>query len=267
MQEKELTNFYSDHSDEIIKKRVHSSYALRRYVHEAQYESVAKYVPKGARVLDAGCGEGALSVLLAERGVTVVGTDISKPNIERAQAFAKERGVTIPFSVADASALPFEDQSFDVVISSHVLEHLPDFDAGLRELLRVSRGRVIFAVPTALSALSFVQLGHGWFYVLSLRSLFAFFVGVGRVLYALISRADGVNETYAGTDAPHVFRFPWVVRRHIARAGARLVHQEASTLAPPFFGMLVPLARFIDQYRGMPVLKELGYGTTFVIER
>lgn len=262
----DFKDFYSSYHDKIIDKRFASEYALRRYAHLEQYQSVVAHVQSGQSVLDAGCGEGVLSVMLAKKGARVVGCDLSEPNIARAKEYAKSEGVSVDFLVGDASKLPFPDKTFDVVVSSHVLEHLPDFDVGLRELFRVSKGKAVVAVPTALNGLSFVQLGGGWFYLKGLRSFAAFFIGIGRVLYALITGADGVDETYAGSDMPHVFRFPWIVRRHIRAAGGRVVAQEASTLALPYFEALLPISRVLDTLRAKSFFRELGYGTTFIIE-
>jgi ubiquinone/menaquinone biosynthesis C-methylase UbiE len=79
---------------------------------------------------------------------------------------AKSQGVEslTTFLEADAEHLPFADKSFDVVISSHVLEHLPDFDQGFRELCRVARKRVIVALPTGLNGCAMALLGgdHGY---------------------------------------------------------------------------------------------------------
>ncbi|MBX9765501.1 class I SAM-dependent methyltransferase [Patescibacteria group bacterium] len=262
-----LKGFYKDYADEIIAKRYESPYPLRRYAHEMQYASIVSQVKKGERVLDTGCGEGVLAVMLAKKGALVTACDISQPNVERAQEYAREAGVEVTFLVADSEHLPFANDSFDVVVSSHVLEHLPDFDKGLRELVRIGKDRVVFAVPTAFSLLSFVQLGGGWFYLTGVRSFLAFFRGMWRVFVALISGKDGVDETYAGSGMPHVFRFPFVVRRHVDAAGARVILQEASTLALPYFEALLPFSRFLDKFRRVPLLRSCGYGTTFVITR
>lgn len=266
MEEKKFKEFYAGYHDEITKKRVQSAYPLRRYAHEVQYQSILAHIKPGEYVLDAGCGEGTLSVLMAKKGARVVGADLSEPNIVSAKAYAQAEGVQVEFLVGDASKLLFAHQTFDVVLSSHVLEHLPDFDEGLRELFRVSKGKVVVAVPTALNGLSFVQLGGGWFYLKGLRSFAAFFIGAARVLYALVTGADGVDETYAGSGMPHVFRFPWVVRRHIRALGGHIIAQEASTLALPYFEFLLPVSRALDRLRAKPFFRELGYGTTFVIE-
>ena len=74
--------FYTDYADHINSKRLGSPHALRRYAHEQQYKSFLDRVSSGQQVLDAGCGEGALSIMLAKKGAIVTGTDISIPNIQ-----------------------------------------------------------------------------------------------------------------------------------------------------------------------------------------
>jgi 2-polyprenyl-3-methyl-5-hydroxy-6-metoxy-1,4-benzoquinol methylase len=89
----------------------------------------------GKRVLDAGCGIGYGSNMLAEAGAAeVAGVDIAEPVIEVARQTAAP-GVT--FSVGDVAALEFASDSFDLVVCFEVIEHVEDADAVLDELRRV----------------------------------------------------------------------------------------------------------------------------------
>jgi SAM-dependent methyltransferase len=83
------------------------------------------------RVLDVGCGDGRLPSLFA--APEVVAVDTSADAVERAAA----RGLDA--QLADATALPFGDGSFDVVTCNHMLYHLPDPDQALAEFVRVLR--------------------------------------------------------------------------------------------------------------------------------
>ena len=85
---------YRTYHDAIITKRLHSPYPIRRHAHETQYRVFLELVPPGSRVLDVGCGEGALSVLLAEHGCRVTGVDLSEPNVAAARAYAQANGVS-----------------------------------------------------------------------------------------------------------------------------------------------------------------------------
>jgi glycosyltransferase involved in cell wall biosynthesis/SAM-dependent methyltransferase len=95
-------------------------------------------IPKGGKVLDVGTGDGMRVNWLRSQGYQAVGTEINKSWIN---------GDSIVYG--DMIKLPFEDNSFDMVVSADVLEHLEDPLKGLSELFRVSRDWVVIQVtPT-----------------------------------------------------------------------------------------------------------------------
>ena len=103
----------------------------------------------GQRLLDVGCGPATLTCDLADRVAPgeVVGLDASAEVIAMARAEAAGRGVhNVSFQVGDAYALPFADDSFDVVHAHQVLQHLTDPVAALREMRRVTVPGGIVAV-------------------------------------------------------------------------------------------------------------------------
>ena len=105
----------------------------------------------GDRVLDLGCGEGrhVISAYL-EQEVDAIGVDLSLADLvttrEKFEEFVDERmpGKSFGLSSANALALPFADNSFDKVICSEVLEHIPDYRAALREIDRVLKPGGLF---------------------------------------------------------------------------------------------------------------------------
>ncbi len=101
------------------------------------------------RLLDVGCGPGTITVDLAARlsEGSVLGVDTAAEVLELARAAAGESGLAnVTFEVGDAYALPFPDDSFDVVHAHQVLQHLTDPVAALRELRRVARPGGLVAV-------------------------------------------------------------------------------------------------------------------------
>ncbi|HEX5166268.1 MAG TPA: methyltransferase domain-containing protein [Thermomicrobiales bacterium] len=96
--------------------------------------------PDGARVLDVGCGTGVLTRVIAGwPGVAeVVGVDPAPSLLEKARGLAA--GLTnLTFEVADGRELPYEDDSFDVVIFDSTLCHVPHPERALAEAFRVLR--------------------------------------------------------------------------------------------------------------------------------
>jgi len=88
----------------------------------------------GLRVLDAGCGNGLYLRALRERGITAVGVDLSPGMLRAAMA---QGGHPAVFN-ADITALPLRDGAVDVALAIHMLYHVPDRPAALRELRRVT---------------------------------------------------------------------------------------------------------------------------------
>ncbi|MEO1552347.1 MAG: class I SAM-dependent methyltransferase [Pseudomonadota bacterium] len=113
----------------------------------------------GDRVLDLGCGEGRHVHGLYMLGhLDIVGIDLDPDSLKKAEdglaTLPKPAGdeiAKVVFETGDATALRFEDDSFDAIICSEVLEHLPDYDAALTEMRRVLKpdGKLCISVPHA----------------------------------------------------------------------------------------------------------------------
>ncbi len=92
---------------------------------------------RGKRVLDVGCGPGWLTVRYAEGGAVVEAVDLTPRAVALTRAHLALRGLGANVQTADAEALPFPDDSFDLVISSGVLHHTPDTFKAFNECHRV----------------------------------------------------------------------------------------------------------------------------------
>jgi ubiquinone/menaquinone biosynthesis C-methylase UbiE len=111
--------------------------------HVARYRLAAQ-LASGRRVLDAGCGEGYGTALLASSGAaSVVGVDVDEPTIEHARGrYGHE------FRVADVAELPFEDDSFDLVACFETIEHVADAPRAVAELRRVLADDGVLVIST-----------------------------------------------------------------------------------------------------------------------
>jgi O-antigen biosynthesis protein len=113
--------------------------------HLARYRWASTQVA-GRRVLDAGCGVGYGSVLLSVAGAAeVTGVDISESAVEES---ARRGAGSARFVVGDLAALPFADDSFDLVVCFETIEHVPDQERALDELRRVLAPNGLLAISS-----------------------------------------------------------------------------------------------------------------------
>ena len=93
----------------------------------------------GQRVLDVACGAGNAAIVAARRHCETIGLDFVPALIDRAKLRAAAEGLQIDFRVGDAQALPFPDQTFDVVMSVFGVIFAPDQERAANEMLRVCK--------------------------------------------------------------------------------------------------------------------------------
>lgn len=150
-----------------LKKKQRATWALGEYDRIAdgltiatdQTLRVAKLRP-GERVLDLATGTGITAIAARERGAQVTGVDLTPELLAVARSKALDAGFDdLRFQEGDAEALPFEDASFDVVVSTCGHMFAPDQPKVAVEMARVTRpgGRVVFLAWTPEGGLG------GWF--------------------------------------------------------------------------------------------------------
>jgi SAM-dependent methyltransferase len=128
-------------------------------------------VRPGDWVLDAGCGGGRHCFGAMSRGANVAGLDLDLPSLEIAQSGIRERqdqsaGKSRGGALqGDVFHLPFSDARFDRVICSEVMEHVHDYGAAIRELVRVLRpgGTIGITIPTATTEWAYLYLSRLYF--------------------------------------------------------------------------------------------------------
>lgn len=143
-----------------MQDRLRESWSSDSYTQYAQnYRSMAGHlvertaVDSSDAVLDIGCGTGNVAISATRVGASVIGVDISESMLEQARANTDIAGVTgVEYQYGDATDLPFDENSFDVVLSSlgHIYGDPPSETT--EELLRVTRpgGHIGFTswIPT-----------------------------------------------------------------------------------------------------------------------
>jgi SAM-dependent methyltransferase len=197
--ERRMKIFYNQSG--VYHKLLADNEAFRRNLALERYVSLVSQYGSGRGILlDLGCGTGETTRKLTARGCNAVGLDISA-------LFLKPQGTqhaaqNSKFVVGDIVRLPFQSQSVSCVCMNDVIEHVPDTDQLLREIIRVVRpdGKVIIVSPNLLSPIKPIRhiLGiEGFntkFYGSGLNAFGAifsnFFLFVSKLL------ADGPRFTY-----------------------------------------------------------------------
>jgi len=137
-----------------LKARLKDTWMAGDYGHAARYlepgalEFLERLrVEPGTRLLDVACGAGQISIPAARAGAHVTGVDIATNSIEQARARAQDEGLDARFDEGDAEMLPYEDASFDLVVSLIGAMFAPRPERVAAELVRVCRpgGRIVMA--------------------------------------------------------------------------------------------------------------------------
>jgi 2-polyprenyl-3-methyl-5-hydroxy-6-metoxy-1,4-benzoquinol methylase len=96
---------------------------------------------------EVGCGEGEISMLLAQRGLRVRGSDVSAEVISEARRRSRAAGVEVDYRAAPISALDPVRDAAELVVCCEVLEHLSDPEAGLDTIVGLARPWLLVSVP------------------------------------------------------------------------------------------------------------------------
>jgi len=129
---------------------------FQRAWQRARYAAVMRFVPPRARTLDIGCGSSRIFAALSENSV---GLDIQLNKLRFALRYGRA------LTNGDTFRLPFAAQSFDCVLSSQVIEHLPADESVFDEMVRVLRpeGRLIIGTPDYHSLWPVIEQLYGFF--------------------------------------------------------------------------------------------------------
>jgi ubiquinone/menaquinone biosynthesis C-methylase UbiE len=207
----------------------------------------------------------------------VLAMDVSLEGVVRAREAAVAHGVAgrMAFVVGDAERLPFKEGSLPAVVSSQVLEHLSDFDLGVKEMHRVlhPEGVGVIGIPACVNPSAMVLLGGDDYWCISRRTPFAFWKGLLRSVQACLKGEEGVQEGYAGhMELPHIRRFPWRAINRVEQNGLRVTHWMADSILLPylghFFPSLIRLQQVVDEnLRTRRFYRNFGVGLVMVVQR
>ncbi|WP_027496617.1 class I SAM-dependent methyltransferase [Rhodococcus sp. JG-3] len=124
-------------------------YARGRFDQAVSGDASARAALPYVRALELGCGTGFFLLNLMQAGIADKGsvTDLSPGMVKVALRNAEHLGLDVDGRVADAETIPYDDDTFDLVVGHAVLHHIPDVEQSLREVLRVLKpgGRFVFA--------------------------------------------------------------------------------------------------------------------------
>ncbi|WP_207062063.1 class I SAM-dependent methyltransferase [Motiliproteus sp. SC1-56] len=130
------------------------------YMQEGAIEVLQNWrIEPGTQVLDVGCGAGQTAIPAARIGAEVTGLDLAENLVEAARGRARNEALTARFDVGDAERLPYQERSYDTLISMFGAMFAPRPAQVVREFARVLKpgGRLIMAnwTPTSMPAQMF----------------------------------------------------------------------------------------------------------------
>ncbi|WP_278315275.1 class I SAM-dependent methyltransferase [Lolliginicoccus levis] len=190
------------------------------------------------RALELGCGTGFFLLNLMQAGVARTGsvTDLSPGMVKVALRNAENLGLDVDGRVADAERIPYDDNTFDLVVGHAVLHHIPEVEQSLREVLRVLKpgGRFVFAgEPTTVGNLYARKLGQlTWYATTNVTKLSA--LQAWRRPQAELDESSRAAALEAVVDL-HTFE-PRKLERTARDAGAVQVKARTEEFAAALFG-------------------------------
>lgn len=139
---------------DVLKERLKATWMAGDYGHFARYLEAGAlefmdqlHIEPGISILDVGCGAGQIAIPAAQLGAKVTGIDLASNLIEQARERAQSVNLEITFEQGDAEALPYNDESFELVVSLIGAMFAPRPERVASELVRVCRrgGRIVMA--------------------------------------------------------------------------------------------------------------------------
>jgi len=136
---------------------------LRFPWYESVFREVAEFQPQ--RILEVGCGRGEFAIFLRRQfpDADIAGIDFSEAAIQIAAERSEKGEANVNFIRADAENLPFDDETYDLVISCECMEHVHDPEKMARELSRIARlgAKICLTTENYLNGMMVARF-HSW---------------------------------------------------------------------------------------------------------
>jgi len=152
---KGLKEYYEKKADDqdVVDLTFNSKQPYKRILYAGRVDKIMTLLDlkRGENVLEIGCGEGYYTKKMLEITQNVVATDISEKFLNKAKKYTQEKALR--YICCPAEKVPFPDNHFDKVLISEVIEHLLDWEQGIKEIHRVLKpgGVVVISTPNKLS--------------------------------------------------------------------------------------------------------------------
>ena len=230
-------------------------HAKRNYALAGVLETFAPATLQGQRVLDVGCGPGFWARHLIRMGADYTGIDISARSVDLARRSLDVGGLRGNVLTANAEALPFEDESFQKVVSEGVVHHTPATQACIDEIYRVLEpgGRAAVSVYLRTAMLRSRSL-----FALTMGAMKLFGVGLagrGRESMASAVTPEAFVRMYDGADNP-IGKAYTRAELHRAFRAFSTVTTKRYFMPPvsPLISLPAPLRRMISRLCGLMVV-------------
>ncbi|MFC1807519.1 class I SAM-dependent methyltransferase [Candidatus Omnitrophota bacterium] len=194
---------------------------------------------EGIKILDVGCGIGAEAIELSYLGADCTGLDAAEDAIRVVNQVRNDFKLNMRGVYGDACHLPFDDETFDVVMSREFFEHVADFDLAMKEQVRVLKrdGRLIIEQANFLNPLTLISLLIR--YPIRSRGKFG---GVKWLLTKSKVRENIYGTGWSGKDEDVHTRLWWRVK--MRQYSELKINEFTSSMArnrSKFFRMMAPL--------------------------
>ncbi len=255
---------------ERIYSRLMSSNPVRRYSHEMKFIKIVRLAEEEQpdRIIDIGRGgsvDGIAGLLLAQKGFQVTISNPLPENLALLKKLANHLHLdNIKFHLGNPLDLCCSNDSFDLVLSLHVLEHLSDMKCGLAEIHRVSKKTAIIAVPTCCNLAVLARLGGGKFLQFEWKAPLFLLSGIFKFIFHIIMGDESMNENMLEFNNKvwvHKWFFPWKYQKILQNNGFTVKIFGPDSMCLPWFRFWLPFVKILDRYSKNILFRYLGLGS------